>query len=539
MSIAQDMASAVEIDPLAVPVKVRKHESGIGYGLTGNKHVMDLAFGFGDAHKPVSATEDCKNKTPRMPSTLDDFAVISTIGSGSYGTCRKIRRKKDGKVLAWKEMDYGSMTESEKQMLVSEVNLLRELRHSNIVRYYDRIIDRSNTTIYIIMEYCNRGDLATLITRCRRDEVYMDEEFVWKILVQITMALQECHRRKNGKAVLHRDLKPANIFLDSDDNVKLGDFGLARVLHHETSFAKTYVGTPYYMSPELVNNMSYNEKSDIWSMGCILYELCALRPPFTASNQHELNKKIRVGDFVRIPNKYSDGLNSVIAKIIRVEVHQRPTIDEVLNDPLVMRKQSSLGLDRNQHEEGRRDSRPRLSSPESRSQKEWEEDLRIKERKLDSRERDLDDRENRISLKEKLLEEKMKRAEMLIREFGRKGSVDKEMFQAGDADFSMESRSSCLSKGKKDPDTPKKKVTFDMYGKENCRNKYTVPSTDTYLSTFTDLEGDYNDLYLNELAKRRELKEKLFKAKARAMEIRGIEDDIRPRAKNSNLLFFR
>lgn len=77
----------------------------------------------------------------------------------------------------------------------------------------------------------------------------MDEDFVWKILVQITLALQECHRRKNGKAVLHRDLKPANIFLDADENVKLGDFGLARVLHHETSFARTYVGTPYYMSP--------------------------------------------------------------------------------------------------------------------------------------------------------------------------------------------------------------------------------------------------------------------------------------------------
>lgn len=525
------MASAV--DPLAVPVKIRKQESG--YELPRNKHDIDLAFGFGDAHTRL-VSDDCKTKTPRMASTLDDFAVISIIGSGSYGTCRKIRRKKDGKVLAWKEMDYGSMTESEKQMLVSEVNLLRELRHPNIVRYYDRIIDRSNTTIYIIMEYCDRGDLASLITRCRRDEVYMEEDFVWKILVQITMALQECHRRKNGKAVLHRDLKPANIFLDTDENVKLGDFGLARVLHHETSFAKTYVGTPYYMSPELVNNMSYNEKSDIWSMGCILYELCALRPPFTAANQHELNKKIRVGDFVRIPNKYSDGLNSVIAKIIRVEVHKRPTIEEVLNDPLVMRKQSGLGLDKRHHDDGRRDSRTR-SSPESRSKKEWEDDLLARERKLDSRERDLDDREKRISLKEKLLEEKLKRAEMLIRDFGRKGSVDREV--AGDADFSLESRSSCLSKGKKDPDTPKKKVTFDMYGKENCRQKYTRPSSDTYLSTFTDLEGDYNDLYLNELAKRRELKEKLFKAKARAMEIRGIEDDIRPRAKNSDLMLFR
>lgn len=73
------------------------------------------------------------------------------------------------KVFAWKEMDYGSMSETEKQMLVSEVNLLRELKHPNIVRYYDRIIDRSKTTIYIVMEYCEGGDLATIISRCRRD----------------------------------------------------------------------------------------------------------------------------------------------------------------------------------------------------------------------------------------------------------------------------------------------------------------------------------------------------------------------------------
>lgn len=79
--------------------------------------------------------------------------------------------------------------------------------------------------------------------------IYLDEEFIWKILIQLTLALQECHQRKNGRAVLHRDMKPANVFLDTDKNVKLGDFGLARVLHHETSFANTYVGTPYYMSP--------------------------------------------------------------------------------------------------------------------------------------------------------------------------------------------------------------------------------------------------------------------------------------------------
>lgn len=79
---------------------------------------------------------------------------------------------------------------------------------------------------------------------------YLDEDFVLRVLTQLTLALKECHRRSDGgHTVLHRDLKPANIFLDGKKNVKLGDFGLARILHHDTSFAKTFVGTPYYMSP--------------------------------------------------------------------------------------------------------------------------------------------------------------------------------------------------------------------------------------------------------------------------------------------------
>ncbi|EDL12978.1 NIMA (never in mitosis gene a)-related expressed kinase 2, isoform CRA_b, partial [Mus musculus] len=256
-----------------------------------------------------------------MPSRVEDYEVLHSIGTGSYGRCQKIRRKSDGKILVWKELDYGSMTEVEKQMLVSEVNLLRELKHPNIVRYYDRIIDRTNTTLYIVMEYCEGGDLASVISKGTKDRQYLEEEFVLRVMTQLTLALKECHRRSDGgHTVLHRDLKPANVFLDSKHNVKLGDFGLARILNHDTSFAKTFVGTPYYMSPEQMSCLSYNEKSDIWSLGCLLYELCALMPPFTAFNQKELAGKIREGRFRRIPYRYSDGLNDLITRIHTVSL---------------------------------------------------------------------------------------------------------------------------------------------------------------------------------------------------------------------------
>ena len=102
--------------------------------------------------------------------------------------------------------------------------------------------------------------------------------------MQIVLALRECHNRKEGK-IIHRDIKPGNVFFDKDNNVKLGDFGLSRVMSNESVYAQTNVGTPYYMSPEQINEAKYDEKTDIWSAGCVLYEMVALRPPFKATNQ--------------------------------------------------------------------------------------------------------------------------------------------------------------------------------------------------------------------------------------------------------------
>jgi len=352
-----------------------------------------------------------------MTSTLSDFEVISTIGTGSYGTCKKIKRKRDGKVMVWKEMEYGCMSESEKQMLVSEVNLLRELKHQYIVRYYDRIIDRSRAIIYIIMEYCSGGDLASIISRNRKEGAFVSEDFVWKVLVQTTLALKECHRRKNGKAVLHRDLKPANVFLDADQNVKLGDFGLARVLNHETSFAQTYVGTPYYMSPELVNNLSYNEKSDVWSLGCMLYELCALAPPFTASNQAELNRKIRVGEFARIPGQYSGDLDIIIRRMIQVEVMRRPSIDTILTDPLVQHKQEFYERKKRGGSGQRRDSASDHSGGSGDYMAVRHEEINARLRQLELKEKELESRERSLALREKLADDKMKKAVDLIDQY--------------------------------------------------------------------------------------------------------------------------
>uniref|UniRef100_M4AT13 Serine/threonine-protein kinase Nek2 n=2 Tax=Xiphophorus TaxID=8082 RepID=M4AT13_XIPMA len=348
-----------------------------------------------------------------MPSRVEDYEVLYTIGSGSYGRCQKIRRNSDGKILVWKELDYGTMAESEKQMLVSEVNLLRELKHPNIVRYYDRIIDRTNTTLYIVMEYCEGGDLASLISRCIKERRYLEEQFILRVMAQLTLALKECHSRSDGRAtVLHRDLKPANIFLDIKQNVKLGDFGLARILNHDTSFAKTFVGTPYYMSPEQINGMSYNEKSDIWSLGCLLYELCALSPPFTAYNQKELAEKIREGKFRRIPFRYSEELNTLLSRMLNLKDYLRPSVESILLSSLL----SDSVAEEQRKARAHRKSVGSDCAPQKLTEaiavsvaelKLREQALRDREQALKNREERLEKREQELCIRERLSTEKL------------------------------------------------------------------------------------------------------------------------------------
>jgi len=165
------------------------------------------------------------------------------------------------------------------------------------------------------MEYCGGGDLGSTIKKCRKSNVLLSEDTIWTYLYQMVLALDVCHYRTTTttsttsstssptssnsattsasssspststfletqpplNAILHRDLKPENVFLDSQQNIKLGDFGLSKMLNDKSSFTNTYVGTPYYMSPELATGKNYDSKSDIWALGCIAFELGALR----------------------------------------------------------------------------------------------------------------------------------------------------------------------------------------------------------------------------------------------------------------------
>ena len=262
---------------------------------------------------------------------MDKYILISQLGKGNFGSISKIKRKSDNKILIWKELSYSHLSQKEKQQIVTEVNILRDLNHPNIVSYIDRIIDKKNLKLYIVMEYCEKGDLNLLIKSLKKSKTHLQETQIWTILTQLILALQHCHKKR----ILHRDIKASNVFQDKNNTIKLGDFGLSKVLNPESVFAYSKVGTPYYMSPEQIDEKQYNDKSDMWSLGCLIYELCELHPPFEAKTHVQLAMKIKSGKLERINEMYSDELWRVIKRMLNVDFEKRADIDEVMNYPVV------------------------------------------------------------------------------------------------------------------------------------------------------------------------------------------------------------
>ena len=160
-----------------------------------------------------------------------------------------------------------------------------------------------------------------------RKNQYFTESQILDWFTQICLAMKHVHDRK----ILHRDLKNQNIFLTKDNTIKLGDFGIARILSNTREKAKTMVGTPYYLSPEIIENKPYTFSSDMWSLGVVLYELCTLKPPFNAENLKYLALKIVKGIYNPIPAQYSKDLRKLIEVLLKKDVNSRPTVNEILS----------------------------------------------------------------------------------------------------------------------------------------------------------------------------------------------------------------
>jgi serine/threonine protein kinase len=266
-----------------------------------------------------------------------NYEAVKAIGKGKFAIVYRAHRIGDDQVVALKRISVDMMNDKAREKTLKEVRLLQSLDHPNIIHYMDSFINDND--LIIIYEWAAAGDLKRQIRKAQEKGVGFEERVIWKYFSQIANAIQHMHERR----IMHRDLKPANIFLTLDGTIKVGDLGLSREFSEHTHQAHSKVGTPLYMSPEVINGNGYEFKSDIWSLGCLLYELAVLKSPFKSEgiNLYSLLNKISSGDYQPIPDNYSEELRNLAHAMISTNPQDRPDIVNICDVAQKMRSFTS------------------------------------------------------------------------------------------------------------------------------------------------------------------------------------------------------
>jgi len=277
---------------------------------------------------------------------MNDFQIISKLGEGAYSTVFKVKRIIDNKTYALKKVKLLNLSEKEKENSLNEVRILASVKSNFVVSYKDSFFDEKDNTLCIVMEFADRGDLYQKIVQHKKSAKFFEESDVWRIFIQLVKGLKALHDLK----ILHRDMKSANVFLFSNGSAKLGDLNVSKVARRGLGYTQT--GTPYYASPEVWKDKPYDNKSDVWSLGCVLYEMITLRPPFRAQDMEGLFNKVCKGQFNRIPERFSDDLFQIVQFLLQVNPSSRPSCEQILNHPIIMKRieyfKSFAGEDENE-----------------------------------------------------------------------------------------------------------------------------------------------------------------------------------------------
>ncbi|NWX07520.1 NEK11 kinase, partial [Caloenas nicobarica] len=259
------------------------------------------------------------------------YSIQRKLGNGSFGSVylvsdRKAKHGEELKVL--KEISVGDLKPNETVEANLEAQLLSKLDHPAIVKFYASFVERDS--FCIITEYCEGGDLDFKIQEYKESGRIFTQRQIVDWFMQLLLGVNYMHERQ----ILHRDLKAKNIFL-KNNLLKIGDFGVSRLLMGSCDLATTFTGTPYYMSPEALKHQGCNTKSDIWSLGCILYEMCCMNHAFTGHNFLSVVLKIVEGDTPSLPDRYPSRLNAVLCSMLNKDPSLRPAAAEILKIPYI------------------------------------------------------------------------------------------------------------------------------------------------------------------------------------------------------------
>ena len=272
-----------------------------------------------------------------------NYKVIKLLGEGSFGKAFLCSKDSPDSLCVIKQIVIEEMSESDKKDVFNEANILAKLDHQNIIKFYE-VFDskKPKHTLNIVTEYADGGDLSEKIKS--QGKTPFKETEILDYFTQICLALKHIHDKK----IIHRDLKSGNVFLMKSGLVKLGDFGIAKGFEKTMDKAKTMVGTPYYLSPEIVEGKPYDNKSDILSLGVLLYEMMTFKMPFNANSLPMLSAKIIRGNYTPPPSVYTKDLREIVSKCLTVNPKGRPSISEILRMPIIQNRIKNF-LDENQY----------------------------------------------------------------------------------------------------------------------------------------------------------------------------------------------